>query len=227
MYPVLTATRSPRRERGGPPRIAAGGRESWTTGGAAQRSESRDQSAVAPSRCPGTPRCLLWSIPPREVVARRPPRCTGQPKASRSGMTPSRPAERRHGVHQHPTFRLLRHHRLARCGNAGWRVVESCAGRQHQAPLAPRAPRRRLSARARPGCFAAVARQHTRSVVTLLLRAVYRCPPQSRRSSSSLLGQERQHERRRTRDPGCRTLSGQPCTANRPTAGRAASESAS
>ena len=50
---------------------------------------------------------------------------------SRSGMTRSRPAERRHGVHQHPTFRLLRHHRLARCGNAGWRVVESCAGRQH------------------------------------------------------------------------------------------------
>ena len=46
-------------------------------------------------------------------------------------MTRSRPAERRHGVHQHPTFRLLRHHRLARCGNAGWRVVESCAGRQH------------------------------------------------------------------------------------------------
>ena len=135
MYPVLTATRSPRRERRGPPRIAAGGRESWTTGGAAQRSESGDQSAVAPSRCPGTPRCLLWSIPPREVVARRPPRCTGQPKGgSRSGMTRSRPAERRHGVHQHPTFRLLRHHRLARCGNAGWRVVESCAGRQHHSP---------------------------------------------------------------------------------------------
>ena len=47
-------------------------------------------------------------------------------------MTRSRPAERRHGVHQHPTFRLLRHHRMARCGNAGWRVVESCAGRQHR-----------------------------------------------------------------------------------------------
>ena len=36
-----------------------------------------------------------------------------------------------------------------------------------------------------------------RSVITLLLRAVYRCPPQSRRSSSRLFGQERQHERRR------------------------------
>ena len=62
-------------------------------------------------------------------------------------MTRSRPAERRHGVHQHPTFRLLRHHRLARCGNAGWRVVESCAGRQHQAATSnssgdPRRPRR-------------------------------------------------------------------------------------
>ena len=89
----------------------------------------------------------------------------------------------------------------------------------------------RRSPRARPGCFAAVAwtsnRRPTQSVVTLLLRTVYRCPPQSRRSSSSLLGQERQHERRRTRDPGSRTLFGQSCTANRPTAGRAASESAS
>jgi hypothetical protein len=99
------------------------------------------------------------------------------------------------------------------------------------APLAPRAPQRWRSPRARPGCFAAVAwtsnRRHTRSVITLLLRAVYRCPPQSRRSSSRLFGQERQHERRRTRDPGSGTLPGQSCTANRPTAGRAASGSAS
>ena len=60
-------------------------------------------------------------------------------------MTRSRPAERRHGVHQHPTFRLLRHHRLARCGNAGWRVVESCAGRQQLVSLIDDDPARALA----------------------------------------------------------------------------------
>ena len=69
-----------------------------------------------------------------------------------------------------------------------------------------------LPACSAPAVSAAVAwtsnRRHTRSVITLLLRAVYRCPPQSRRSSSRLFGQERQHERRRTRDPGSGTFPG-------------------